>query len=268
MSPNALLAFHQNVKLGKLPADKITPRVKLFDFAGLLPPAPAAVDYTGGVTEFGMMLNNSLGLCTEAAKGHALQTITLAATGKMVTVPDSVVLTAYENECGYVYGDESTDQGGNEVSVLDDWKADGFGGYQLAAYADIDPTNLEHVCQAINLLGGVYIGVQLPISAQGKTIWDVSTGADAQPGSWGGHAIWIPKYRTDLNGKKILSPISWGSLYDITQDFWLYSDPTAGPYIDEVHSLVLPVFVNSITGKSLGGFDLNALLDADAELSE
>jgi hypothetical protein len=255
---------YTKVKLGKKTA-RIDPRtLKLAKYLTdkLSPPLPA-VDYTSGITSWGMMLNDSLGDCTIAGCGHAEQ-VWSAARGGLYTLPDAAILQKYEQWCGYVPGDPSTDQGGVEIDVLNDWRQTSFWAHPLFAYADPDPTNVAHVCKAIELFGGIYIGVQLPLSAQGQTVWDVSSGPNAVPGSWGGHCVFIPKYRTE-NGKVIFTCITWGELLDITQDFWLYKDPENGPYIDEVHALIAPEFLSLKTGETPEGLDL-ATLQSDLQL--
>lgn len=87
-----------------------------------LPPVPDAVDYTKGITQFGCMLNcgafpKGLGDCTCAGVYHARQIWTANTTTEQ-TEPDSSVLTLYEKACGYIDGDQSTDQGGNEQCAL------------------------------------------------------------------------------------------------------------------------------------------------------
>ena len=78
---------------------------------GALPAAPARVDYTHGITDWGMMLNDQLGCCTIAAVGHAVQTWTANAMGRELTVPDSAILEHYEKWDGYNPADPSTRPG-------------------------------------------------------------------------------------------------------------------------------------------------------------
>ena len=66
----------------------------------------------------------------------------------------------------------STDNGGNERDVLTNSEKNGHGGVTLDAYADVDPQNFEHVKEAIADLGGVDIGLDLPLTAQSQTVWD------------------------------------------------------------------------------------------------
>ena len=273
-----------NVKLGKGPA-LIDPRtLKLENYlTDKLAPPPVAVDNTAGIKSFGMMLNGpntygapipeeGLGDCTIAACGHAEQVWSAVARKVEQTPPDSIILSKYELWCGYKAGDANSDQGGIEIKVLNHWRKTQLDYHPLKMYADPNWTNLDHIKKAIELFGGVYIGLQLPVSVQGASTWDVSEGPDAVPGSWGGHAVFVPKYRTDENGKTIFTAISWGELIDITEAFWLYTDPTIDPtqapnsYLDEAHALVAQEFTNSwqtTDGVSPEGLDL-AQMVADA----
>jgi hypothetical protein len=251
-------------KLGKRAAkvDKRTLKLAKYFTTALLPPPPST-DWTSGIKNWGLMLNDQLGDCTIAAVGHAVQ-VWSAARGGLYTLPDSAILQKYEQWCGYDPNDSSTDQGGVELDVLTDWRKSGIWNHKLIGFADPDPKNLGNVMQAIHLFGGVYIGVQLPVHVRNKPMWDVSKGPNAIPGSWGGHAVFVPRYRVE-NSKLIFTAISWGRLYDITQDFWLYNDPANGPYIDEVHALVAPEFVSLKTGVTPSGLNLTQMM-ADVQL--
>src|ERR1700690_1088105 len=257
-----LLDFHKSVRLGKKAA-KIDPRTLQLGnyFTDFIGEPPASADYTKGISSWGMMLNDNLGDCTIAAVGHAVQVLTannLSGEGEQ-TIPDSTVLKLYENWCGYVPGDPSTDQGGVEIDVLNNWRTRGILNTQhaLFGYADTRTEQFKEIKQAIYLFGGVYIGLQLPISAQGKNVWDISTGPDAVPGSWGGHAVFIPKYVTNPDGTTTFTAISWGGEYEITEAFWRYVDPTNGPYIDEVHALLGQDWINNWVAPQ--GFNLHQL---------
>jgi hypothetical protein len=98
--------------------------------AGYTPPPFAS--YTYGIKNWGMMMNDTLGDCTIAACGHAVQVWTQ---GK-ITVPDSLVESYYEKWCGYVPGNPNTDNGGVELDILNDWKTQTFGGHVLEGYVD------------------------------------------------------------------------------------------------------------------------------------
>ena len=94
-------------------------------------------------------------------------------------------------------------------------------------YVEIDPSNIEHVKQAIFLFGSVYTGLNLPLSAQNQKTWDVTTGAgffsrffarkgaDPTPGSWGAHCTIVPGY-----GNAGGNNVTWGMLLPMTGPFW------------------------------------------------
>ena len=191
-----------------------------------LPPPPPTTDWTKGVADWGMMLNDSLGDCTIAGLGHAVQVWT-ANTGTLTTIPDATIESYYEQWDGYVAGDPSTDNGGIELDVLNDFQKNGFAGHKLLAFADPKPSNLIAIRQSIDLFGGVYIGLALPITAQSQAVWDVvpKGGANAKKGSWGGHCVFVPKY--DAKG---FTCITWGQPKTMTLAFWK-------KYCDEAHTL-------------------------------
>lgn len=244
---------HSKMKLGRkaVKTDSRTLQLGKYLTPGLPPPPPTA-DWTKGVTSWGMMLNNSLGDCTIAGVAHAVQVWT-ENSGTIKTVPDSTVESYYEKWDGYVPGNPSTDKGGVELDVLNDWKKQGFAGNALAAFADPKVANLDEIRQSIALFGGVYIGMSLPITAQTQAVWDVvpKGGAKAKPGSWGGHCVFVPKY-----DQKTFTCITWGELKTMTVAFW-------NKYCDEAHTLLSPVWLSAKGSPS--GFNM-AQLQTDLSL--
>lgn len=241
------MADHSKMRLGRkaIKTDSRTLAMASYLKPGLPPPPPAA-DWTKGITSWGMMLNDTLGDCTIAGAAHAVQ-VWSANTGKMVTVPDTIIESYYQQWDGYVPGDPGTDNGGVELDVLNDWRRQGLAGNALMAFADPKPAHLVEIRQSITLFGGVYIGLALPLSAQTQEIWDVvsSDGDNAKPGSWGGHCVFVPKY--DEQG---FTCITWGQLKTMTVAFWK-------EYCDEAHTLLCQDW---ITAKgSPAGFDQNQL---------
>lgn len=196
-----------------------------------LPTANETDDNTFGIVDWKMMGNDTLGDCTIAACGHHIQSWT-ASSGSEITLPDSTIIGAYSNWCGYVPGDPSTDQGGDIITVLGDWQAQGLGGYSITGSAEITVDEIR-IQQGIYVFGGVYGGVQLPLSAQAQVggIWDVvgdgQTG-DSAPGSWGGHATAI--LRHGISGVTL---VTWGQLQTATWKF-IYT------YYDECHAILSP----------------------------
>lgn len=241
---------HSGMKLGRKAIKTDTRTLALGDYLKpSLPPPPPAKDWTGGVTSWGMMLNDTLGDCTIAGVGHAVQVWSVN-TGSIVTVPDASVETYYEQWDGYVPGKPNTDNGGVELDVLNDWQKQGFSGNTLLAFADPKFSNLVEIRQSIALFGGVYIGLSLPVTAQNQDVWDVvaNGGANAKKGSWGGHCVFVPKY--DANS---FTCITWGGLKTMTVAFWK-------KYCDEAHTLLGQNWLNA--KGSPAGFD-QAQLETD-----
>ena len=241
---------HSQMKLGKLARrhDRRTLDMARY-MTPPLPAAPSKVDYTQGITDWGMMLNDQLSCCTIAAVGHAVQVWTANA-GRESTVPDSTILSYYEQWNGYNPSDASTDRGGVELDVLNHWRQEGFLGHSLDAFVSVDlssgsanagarlqvsgvstevprprfqaPTAREELASigpdtrhltpdtcslistAIWLFGGAYLGVNLPIAAQKQDVWDVpeNPGLDDEPGSWGGHAVYLVGYEKPGDGTR------------------------------------------------------------------
>lgn len=327
---------HFPMRLGKRPRRRDERTLKLARYlTGALPPAPAAVDYTQGVTDWGVMLNDRLGCCTIAAVGHAVQTWKLNAgaakaelgagssaacagspaarcahgtdgseLGKcacgggskavvpvahsLPAIPDSTILEYYAKWDGYNPADPGSDQGGVEIDVLNDWRQQEFAGHPLDAYVAIDLRDssgsgaaVPAIAAAIWLFGGAYIGVELPVTAQNQDVWDVpaSPGPDDEPGSWGGHAVYVVGYDLGLtmvdgrwsiekppansrpaitqapskivNRQSTISCITWGQPKKMTLAWF-------EKYCSEAYALVSKDWLNA-GGISPSGFDLATL---------
>jgi hypothetical protein len=259
--------FAENGGFGHLRLGRIKPAeppklrlAKYLDEAVVLPATPPTADFYSAVPAWPMYENDSLGDCTCAAPGHMVQAWSAAA-GAMKTMDDADVVRMYW-ETGDPAADSGsaggpTDTGRNEMSVLDYWRKQGIGAGQtwvdkITAYAGVEASNLDLVKAAIALFGGVYIGVALPLTAQGQSVWDVvdEPGRD-EPGSWGGHAVNIVGYDED---EFVL--VTWGGLMRMTVAFF-------EKYVDEVYAVLSPDFLGG-EGHSPAGFDLVAL---EADLS-
>jgi hypothetical protein len=238
---------HSLMKLGKLPPvfDSRTLRLAKYVDLAAIPPAPKSRSWVGGIKAFGAMLNDQLGDCAIADPGHQIQ-IWSAANGKEITVPDLAILAAYEAVSGYNPADPNTDRGCVMVDVLNYWRKTGIGGHIIAAYADIAPKHTPMVKTALNLFGGLSVGVALPISAQTQSTWKVVRGPNSAPGSWGGHAICIVAYDATY-----LTCVTWGKLLRMTWGFF-------NTYCDEAHAVLSADW--AVPGKvAPSGFNLSAL---------
>jgi hypothetical protein len=196
-----------------------------------LPSVPAEVNWTKGIKNFGMMLNDRLGDCTCAAVFHARQ-IWTANTGVESTEPDAMVLKLYERACGYNPADPNTDGGGVEQHVLSYLYntgiplADGTVD-KILGYVEVNHGNLPEMKIAINEFGLAYLGIAVPTSiydANGTplSVWDYVPNAQIE----GGHAIILVGY--DAGG---FTFISWGQLFKMTWAFF-------ANYCEEAYAIV------------------------------
>lgn len=237
-------------KLGKLSPRLDSRTLKFASYLVDLPPPPDVLDLVSDIGPWGMMMNNSLGCCTISASGHAIMSWTAAARGKPAIPADQDIVAAYSAVSGYDPRSGENDNGAVELDVLKYWRSNGIAGHRIAAFAAIDLSHPRHVMQAAYLFGGVYIGVSLPRSAQAQgDLWSLSGSPtdDDLPGSWGGHAIWVPA----LYDTQHLGAITWGSVQKISWAWWR-------AYCDEAYAIISQDF---LTGerKTPQGFDLAAL---------
>jgi hypothetical protein len=85
---------------------------------GTLPPVPAEVYYAAKfLTNLGIMLNDEVGCGTCTTSYRARQVLSFNA-AKEITEAETDVLKLYELACGHAPNDPTTDQGGNEQSLL------------------------------------------------------------------------------------------------------------------------------------------------------
>lgn len=242
--------------LGKKQAVKDHRTLKLAKYikAELLAP-PAEVSWItklAAAEALPMYLNDTLGDCVFAAAGHMIQQWSFYA-GKPTQPTDDQVLAAYEAVGGYDPGNSSTDNGADMLTFLNYWKSTGLGGHQIGAFLAVDWTNLEEVRQAILMFGNVYLGVQLPTSAQGQSAWTVADGGiysvAGQPGGWGGHCIPLVASSPETH-----TCITWGEVLKMSHNF-------LADYGDEAFCVLSQDWIAD-SGNAPSGFDL-AQLQAD-----
>jgi hypothetical protein len=220
--------------------------------ATVLPAAPLHWKSDPLPATFPMFLNNEIGDCAIAAPGHMEEAWSVAAGLPEDAVTDNDVLNAYSAVSGYNPQTKENDNGCNELDVLNYWRKVGIGTTKIGAFAIVDPHTRALVMDAAYLFGGLYIGLDLPASAQEQSdagqVWHTAgsfTGKYA-PGSWGGHAVNVVAY--DRYG---LTVVTWGALQKLTWGFW-------SAYCDEAWAIVSSDFFGT-TGKAPNGFDLSTL---------
>ena len=190
-------------------------------------PPPFAVDYLKYLPRsLGMMLNDQAGDCFWAAQYHGRQLRTLMTTGVMDSQPDAVVGHSYSAGAGWdgTPGDASdrgTDAGEGFAWITKNGLPLSDGRFAtLRAAIEVDPRHPEDCVDAMDVCGGLCVGMQLPqrIVAGGSIpkVWDWESGdifADE------GHEVLVGAMDSQL-----VSPIgfvSWGDPgYTMTEGFW------------------------------------------------
>lgn len=255
--------------LGRKPARYTTKSMRrmliLNRHLAALGPAPAAsADYvtavekaTGG--DWGMMGNSEWGDCTEADTAHQLMLRTANA-GTLVIPTTAQVGARYSLDTGFdpnakpdADGNNPTDNGADELSIISDLEATPFLGYKDDAAANIDPTNLDHVKWGIQLFGAVRLGIVCTQAMQDQFgaghPWD-GTGNQTVLGL---HDVCAVKY--DADGTIWI--ITWGKRFPTTPGWWA-SQPQ-GPMVEEAHAELSTAWLNA-SGMAPSGFNQVALV--------
>lgn len=214
---------------------------------------PAEVDHYSAVNSWPMYGNDQLGDCTWATVGHLVQAWTAMA-GTLRTPAASDIVQGYwetgDPPSASGQAGDPTDDGRMETAVLTYWRHVGIPNEndKIVAYAKVDHTQMPRVQEAVALLGGVYIGIAMPVTAESQSIWDyVPDTPDNEPGSWGGHAVPVVGYDSEY-----LYVVTWGAVMKMTYAFWQH-------YVDETYAVVSPDTASLGAG---GSVDV-AALEAD-----
>lgn len=239
-----------NLKLGKLAPEFPDGLKPLAAYADPFPVPPVGVSFPPAV--WNMDGNDRLGDCTIAGVDHliAAWNVELAEKDKR---PSLKVLEAEYLKLS------PNDQGCVESQVLSIWQTTGLFGHKIKAYAPLDHKNDTELKQGVAFLGGVYLGIECPDSAQqqfseqeqtGQLVpWTVVHGAQIE----GGHCIVAVGYNADG-----LYCVTWGSIVLVT---WAF----LAKYCEEAWAIIS----NELVEKGIDQLNINiAALEADlAKLS-
>lgn len=196
------------------------PRLKLARFLrpGFALTVPGAVDYLSRVYSWPVYANDSLSDCTAAAAGHLRQAWTCYGQGATTVTADSDVLAFYEACSGYQPGNPSTDNGAVMQDCLGYWRQTGLATDKILAYFQVNPADLAEVKTAAWLFGGLYVGVNLPISALDQfnagQPWDLNPSADNRID--GGHCVHLGA----IDSAGVMTVTTWGKTQRVTPAWW------------------------------------------------
>jgi len=238
------------LRLGKH-APKIHPRTLFYHNYHVAVPPPPPVSYYYKrlhTNSWGMLGNDNVGDCTFADAGHQIM-LNNSYTGRGPNPTLADILKGYSAVSGYDPRTGANDNGCAITDVMDYRNTVGIGGDKIAAWVQIDPTNLQHVRQAIHAFGGVQIGVQLPNSAldqfNSNKDWTVVAN---DGGIAGGHDIFGCGYPDDKN----IAIVSWGRALFASVE-WLKK------YCDEMYATVSLDWISTQAGLSPSHLNLDAL---------
>ena len=246
-----------DLKLGRLPRhfNPAVPHLSALRSQITLPKPPRQLDYAASLApDLGMMGNDQVGDCADAAYFHALQVWSKNATGIEHTVPDDTAVQLYCDQAGYVRGNPATDQGSVLQLLLvylmktGALMPDGTR-KKILGFVEVDTRNQDDLDLTTAECGGVYAGFNCPtwfsdVEAPGST-WDFAAGASPQTKD--GHCIFTPGYYQNHSRKVI----SWGSDdYTMTEAFELQ-------FMDEGYGIITQDFVDARNGKTPYGIPLD-----------
>lgn len=245
------------MKLGKRPAKQDPRTLKLARYVDLakLPARPLERAWSAKAGPYPMYDNDRIGDCGPAGIAHQIQVWT-GADAVQVTPTLAQVIEFYQHVGKYQPGNPASDNGVVMLDALVFWRNFGFAGgsHRIAAFAEVDPRDGELVRQAINLFGGLSIGVLLPQAVEGQSNdveWDapsrVPNHGPWSAGSWGGHWVQLVDYRQDGS----FNVITWGGVKRMTLRF-------LQAYCDEMYAALGRDWLGK-DNKAPNGFDVGQL---------
>jgi hypothetical protein len=244
-------------------AEETHPRVKLapaLDKAAL-PSPPPSVNWYSQVPEWPMYGNADWGDCVEAEQGHHEEVFSFYGAGALVEVTEKDVLDAYSAITGFDPnagdpGSNPTDQGTVIQDAMSFWRKTGIAGHKIAAFTEVNGSDITEVKTALALFGPLSIGVNFPASAMDQINsgrpWDVVTN---DGGIQGGHCICLVGYDDEF-----YYVITWGAVQKMTPAWWT-------KYVEEAWAPVSSEWISSQTGKDPEGVDLSQLGEQFATLT-
>lgn len=256
----------QDLKLGKKLGRVVDPRT--FQLPEFMPRTalselhiPDAWRLAGNRHKVPMYKNDAYGDCTIVSSAHRIIVQEAAVAQRELTITEEQVVSKYFKLSG------GQDTGLYMLDVANDQRHVGLGQerdgtpHTVLAFIEVPVQKLEYVRAAALVFGGLWAGVWLPMSAQDgyrQGLWDVPPQGpigDGAPGSWGGHAIYLPGY--DEAG---LPLYTWAHEIKMTWAFWR-------AYVDECFVFITEDYLRRIQQTTPRGFDVARLQGYMRELS-
>jgi hypothetical protein len=233
-----------SLKLGKLPAVFDERTLTLTDFLpddpkALLATVPDDIDWAGGMGTLNMWGNGPdpkdpdqvpLGDCAFAGPAN-LDQGWRGSVGSSSVITLRGLLMAYHDVAGFdsnapldANGNNPTDNGACLLDVLKYWVNTGIGGTKIAAFAAINPSDIDQVRLGMYACQGILDGLELPASAAEQLKkglpWSTDRAgikASFAPGSWGGHCTATQRL---ILSAAMAPTTTWAQYQDMTLGFW------------------------------------------------
>lgn len=214
------------MKLGKkdYKFDERTLRMVRYMDTTLKPPRNFSFDKGRRAFPQSMWGNDAFGDCVLATQMNALLRIERIETRHTLHATDEDVIRTYQTLSGCRAPGDANDNGLVMLDTFRFWRNDGWTigkaiekQYKISAFGELEPSDENQLRLGCYLLHGLHFGFALPRSAQEQTdqgYWDVVDGPGSRPGSWGGHAVYSPKYTDDGFVVK-----SWGEDIKVSNAF-------------------------------------------------
>ena len=208
--------------------------------------APDATTYAAKVHSWPMAYNDRCGCCTLSSLYHG-DLLRAANSGQPPKMQEGDVLAAYKHLSGWngVEGDPS-DTGLVMLDVLKFARRQGW----IKGFVRVDQHHSGHVRHAAAMMGGLYVGQDLPRTVFGRDVWavrDPSLKGDSAIGSAGGHATHFCDYSPEW-----WPLVSWGGLRRAT---WAYTMT----YVEEAWAVLSDNWIDKASKLAPPGFRLEEL---------
>lgn len=221
--------------------------LRMLEIVDVLPASPMTMMRDQAVpATTSLYLNDQIGDCTAVSEAALVEVWTdYGRTAPLATITD--VITAYSTGSGYRPGEPATDVGADMLTMLKQWRTIGLGPHRIDAFASVDHAVVNHVCDAINLFGGVYVGANLPLTSQHEGEWLTPQTVDGEntPGSWGGHCMAGVGY-----DKRGIWLRTWGRRQFAEWGWW-------HKYVDECYAPLAPEWIHG--DEAPNGLNMNKL---------
>ena len=269
------------LKLGRLPArytraSMIKSQIVAMNFALLGPPPASSDDYVSAVDaatggNWGMMGNDQVGDCTIADCAH--QVMLRTANASKIVIPTlAQVMGAYTDITGYdpsqtdSQGNNPTDRGADELTVMNYMQKTGLAGHKIDAHANLNPTNLNNIRWTVQLYGCSRIGLAVTDTMfdqfQRGQPWEPVDGAQVL----GLHDIPVVRYIRDGLTTMFLVE-TWGTTFPATDAWFKWVLPDGTPVVEEAHVESSGDFLRA-TGVSPSGLDHDQMIAEMSAVSE